>query len=84
MSLDIGRGQIRGLVGENGAGKSTVIKMIVGAVAADEGSVIVDGRPVRPGSVRAAASAGIVAIHQDPQIVPWLSAADNALLTPSP
>ena len=84
VSLDVGPGQVRGLVGENGAGKSTVIKMIAGACAQDEGAVVVDGRAVPHGSVRAAASAGIVAVHQDAQIVPGLSAADNALLTRLP
>jgi ABC-type sugar transport system ATPase subunit len=84
VSFEVLAGEARGLVGENGAGKSTLIEMIAGACAPDEGVIGVAGRRVIPGSVRAAASAGIAVIHQEPRIVPALSAAANAFLSRIP
>lgn len=44
VSFEIEPGEIRGLIGENGAGKSTIIKSIAGAIQFDEGKVIIDGK----------------------------------------
>ena len=45
-SLAVKRGEVHGLVGENGAGKSTIIKILAGVYTADGGSVTIDGEPV--------------------------------------
>ena len=76
----IRRGCIHALVGENGAGKSTVGKIIAGVHTADSGSVIVDGRPCRFRSPRQAFAAGITTIAQELALVPDRTVADNVFL----
>ena len=76
----IRRGSIHGLVGENGAGKSTVGKVIAGVHTADSGTVFVDGRPCRFRSPRQAFSAGITTIAQELALVPDRSVIDNVFL----
>ena len=76
----IRRGCIHALVGENGAGKSTVGKVIAGVHTADSGSVIVNGRPCRFRSPRQAFAAGITTIAQELALVPDRTVADNVFL----
>ncbi len=76
----IRRGCIHALVGENGAGKSTVGKVIAGVHTADSGSVIVNGRSCRFRSPRQAFAAGITTIAQELALVPDRSVADNVFL----
>ena len=76
----IRRGCIHALVGENGAGKSTVGKIIAGVHTADSGSVMVNGRPCRFRSPRQAFAAGITTIAQELALVPDRSVADNVFL----
>lgn len=78
--ISIRRGCIHALVGENGAGKSTVGKIIAGVNTADSGSMIVNGRPCRFRSPRQAFTAGITAIAQELALVPDRSVADNVFL----
>ena len=78
--ISIRRGCIHAVVGENGAGKSTVGKIIAGVHTADSGSVTVNGRPCRFRSPRQAFAAGITAIAQELALVPDRSVADNVFL----
>ena len=78
--ISIRRGCIHALVGENGAGKSTVGKIIAGVHTADSGSMIVNGRPCRFRSPRQAFTAGITALAQELALVPDRSVADNVFL----
>ena len=78
--IAIGRGCIHALVGENGAGKSTVGKIISGVHAADSGSVLVNGHQCRFRSPRQAFAAGITTISQELALVPDRSVADNVFL----
>ena len=71
VDLDIYLGEIHALVGDNAAGKSTLIKILSGAVAKDEGSVAFDGRPVTIAQPRDAKHLGIETVYQD------LALADN-------
>ena len=80
VSFDVAAGSIHALLGENGAGKSTVIKMLAGVVPVDGGHLEVDGVRQRPASVRAAQALGIVALPQELSLVPSLDAADNIYL----
>ena len=64
VSLELHPGEVLALLGENGAGKSTCVKLLGGIVAPDLGSVMLDGQPVRFGSARAAARHGIAVVHQ--------------------
>jgi len=71
------RGSIHAVLGENGAGKSTLIKIASGVVQPDEGSMTLDGAPVRFASPSAANAAGVVCIFQELSLMPDLSVADN-------
>ena len=68
-SLAIHPGEVVGLVGDNGAGKSTIVKMISGYIEPTAGTIKVMGRPVRFGSPREARAAGIETVYQDLAIV---------------
>jgi len=80
VSLAIAPGEIHALMGENGAGKSTLIRILAGVVAADAADIAIDGRPVtidRPGD---AFAHGLRFFHQELNVVPTLSVAENIFL----
>src|SRR5687768_4629139 len=77
-------GEIHGLVGENGAGKSTMMKIIAGVHSEYEGRMRIDGRDVRFRSARDALAAGVGMVHQELSIVPDLSVAENVFLGAQP
>ena len=79
-SFAIRRGSVHALVGENGAGKSTISKMIAGAVAPSRGELLLDGAPVHFSSPRQALAAGIAIIDQELAMVPARSVVDNVFL----
>ncbi len=80
VGFDLRRGEIHALMGENGAGKSTLMKILSGVHTGYEGTVSVEGAPVHFTGVRDAENAGIAIIHQELNLVPELSVADNILL----
>jgi erythritol transport system ATP-binding protein len=71
------RGRVHALIGENGAGKSTLLKVLAGVEQPTSGSLHADGRPVRLASARHAAAHGIGMIHQELQLFPELTVAEN-------
>ncbi len=73
-------GEIHALMGENGAGKSTFIKVITGVHRAEEGEMFLDGKPVRFRNTREAQQAGIAAIYQHVTAYPHLSVAENIFM----
>jgi ribose transport system ATP-binding protein len=77
-------GEIHGLVGENGAGKSTMMKIIAGVHHGYDGEMRVEGRPVQFRSPRDALAAGIGMVHQELSVVPDLSVAENVFLGHQP
>ena len=77
VSLDIYAGEAHALVGENGAGKSTVVKVLAGVHAPDAGTVSLDGAPVNFAGPAEARAAGIAVIYQEPTLFPDLSVAEN-------
>ncbi|MEI6873543.1 MAG: sugar ABC transporter ATP-binding protein [Spirochaetota bacterium] len=79
-TLSLAAGEVHALVGENGAGKSTLIKAMAGIVRPDSGTVAMDGRAIAPGSVAEARRHGLSFIHQELNLVPWFSAAENIFL----
>jgi ribose transport system ATP-binding protein len=80
VGLALEPGTIHALLGENGAGKSTLIKIITGVHAPDAGTVEIDGASVRFSSPRDAIRAGIAAVHQERNLIPRFSIAENIML----
>ena len=79
-SLTAGAGEVHSLCGENGAGKSTLMKILCGAIVEYEGSILLDGQPVKFSGPRDAEDAGIRIIHQELNLVPDLSVTSNIFL----
>jgi ribose transport system ATP-binding protein len=79
-SLSIARGEIHALMGENGAGKSTLIKILAGVVRADSADIAIDGRPVTIDSPGSSFRHGLRFIHQELNVVPTVSVAENIFL----
>lgn len=77
IDFNLCAGEVHALLGENGAGKSTLIKVLGGIYAADEGRILIDGKPVCIDSVQSARNQGISIIHQELMIVPEMSISDN-------
>ena len=74
LNLDVYGGEIVALLGQNGAGKSTVIKMMAGIHAPSAGRMTLRGQPLTPGK------AGLAFIHQDLGLVEWMTVAENLAL----
>jgi len=80
VDLDVYAGKLTALVGDNGAGKSTVAKIITGAIAADAGEILIHGRPVLLPDPLAARQIGIEAVYQDLALPPNLDILSNIFL----
>ena len=80
VNLSVVGGQVHALMGENGAGKSTLIKLLAGVVPADSMTVSIDGADVALSSAQEAQRAGFRFIHQELNIVPQVSVAENMLI----
>lgn len=80
IDLDIATGEIHGLIGENGAGKSTLGKIIGGYYTAGAGEIEAFGEPARNWSPPVALTSGVAMMHQELQLVPALSVAQNVFL----
>ena len=84
VDLDVAVGEVHCLLGQNGAGKSTLIKVLGGAHRADAGTIVLDGAEVSFATPHAADGAGIATIHQELDLVPGLSVAENVVLGHEP
>jgi len=80
VDLEVYPGEVVGLVGDNGAGKSTLVKTISGVIAADEGQIFVDGKPVIINSPQAASQLGIETVYQDLALCDNLDVVSNLFL----
>ncbi|HVA92667.1 MAG TPA: sugar ABC transporter ATP-binding protein, partial [Chloroflexota bacterium] len=80
-ALTVAPGEIHALLGANGAGKSTMVKMLTGVIRPDGGTIRVRGQAVRLRSPRAAQKAGLAAVFQDPALAPDLTVLENLRLT---
>ncbi|MGH3875686.1 MAG: sugar ABC transporter ATP-binding protein [Actinophytocola sp.] len=80
IDLTVRAGEVHALLGENGAGKSTLMRVLSGDVTDHDGEVRIAGAPVRFAAPVDAQRAGIAMIHQELDLVPGLSVADNIFL----
>ena len=80
VDFEVRAGEIHGLVGENGAGKSTLVKVLGGAILPDAGQLYWKGTPVQIRSPHEALRLGIAVMHQERNLVPFFSGAENILL----
>ncbi|MHA6623849.1 sugar ABC transporter ATP-binding protein [Pseudonocardia sichuanensis] len=84
MHLELRRGEVLALVGENGAGKSTLMKLLSGIYTADEGEFLLDGKPLQVSGPRDALEQGISIIHQEFNLMPDLTVAQNIFIGREP
>ncbi len=84
VKLDLYPGQVTALVGENGAGKSTTVKILTGIYQPNGGTIRIDGDPIAFASPNDAAKAGITAIHQETVLFDELSVAENIYIGHAP
>src|ERR1051325_10182760 len=84
VSFDLCAGEVHALLGENGAVKSTLIKVITGAHQPDGGTIEIAGQPVRHLTPAAAHKLGIACIYQQPALFPDLTVAENIALRLEP
>ncbi len=80
VSFDVEKGEILALIGENGAGKSTVIKSISGAIDFDTGSIVIEGNEFAKLTPALAKEQGIGVVYQELNLVPSLSIMENIFL----
>jgi len=80
VDFTIRKGEIHCLVGENGCGKSTLIKIISGVLQPDSGRIVVEGKPVASLGSAATMARGIQVIYQDLSLFPNLTVAENIAL----
>ena len=83
-SLILNRGEVVALMGANGAGKSTFVKILTGALSPDTGHVRIKGRDARVSSPAEARRSGLVPVYQEPSLIPDLDVADNLRLGNTP
>ncbi len=83
-SLTVGRGEVHALVGQNGAGKSTLMKILAGAYRRDSGTILLDGQPVEFRTPHQAQASGVSTIHQEINLVPYRSVAENIFMGREP
>ncbi|WP_433790057.1 ATP-binding cassette domain-containing protein [Actinoplanes sp. CA-252034] len=84
VSTTVRAGQVTCVLGDNGAGKSTFIKILSGVHQPDGGELLIDGAPVRLGSPREALDAGIATVYQDLAMVPLMAIWRNFFLGSEP
>jgi ribose transport system ATP-binding protein len=82
--LELKRGEVHALVGENGAGKSTLMKVLTGIYKRDGGAILYKGKEVNFSSPKEAQDAGIGIIHQELNLMPHLTVAENIYIGREP
>jgi ABC-type sugar transport system ATPase subunit len=84
VAFMLGRGEVHALVGQNGAGKSTMINVLSGMIAPDAGEIRLAGRPASIDSTRKAIELGIATVYQELSLLPNLTVAQNIALGHEP
>jgi simple sugar transport system ATP-binding protein len=84
VSFELRRGEVHALLGENGAGKSTLMNILYGLYKADDGQILLHGKPVVFASAKDAIEAGIGMVHQHFMLIPVMTVAENIVLGNEP
>jgi simple sugar transport system ATP-binding protein len=84
VDFDLRAGEVHCLVGENGAGKSTMMNMLYGLLEPTEGQILMDGKPVAIHGPRHAIDLGIGMVHQHFMLIPVFTVAENIVLADEP
>ncbi len=84
VDFDLRQGEVHALLGENGAGKSTLMNILYGLYKADEGEIVLGGKPVAFASAKDAIEAGIGMVHQHFMLIPVMTVAENIVLGTEP
>lgn len=84
IDFDLKAGEVHALMGENGAGKSTFVKILSGVYPPDEGEIALDGRAIAITDPTRARELGVSPVHQELQLEPYLSVAENIFLGRQP
>jgi ribose transport system ATP-binding protein len=84
VSFSLRRGEIHAVIGQNGAGKSTMINIISGMLQPESGEILLSGRPVHIDSTRGAIAHGIATVYQELSLLPNLTIAQNIVLGREP
>ena len=84
VDFSVRPGRVHGLVGENGAGKSTLTKVLAGLYPPDAGTIALDGQPLSLRGTDDALTRGIVTVHQDINLIPTQTVAENIFLANEP
>lgn len=84
VNISLRGGEVQALLGENGAGKSTLIKLLTGVYQTQEGGIFLDGELVSFGSPLEATKAGIGVVHQERNLIPYFTVAENIVLQDQP
>ncbi len=84
VDLNVSEGELVALLGENGAGKSTLMNILYGLYTADQGEILIDGKPLVLGSPAESIAAGIGMVHQHFMLVPVFTVAENVILGVEP
>lgn len=80
ISLEVGYAEIHAIIGENGAGKSTLMNIIAGVFPPEEGTMGFEGRPIKLATPLDAQKAGIGIVHQEINLCPDISVAENIFI----
>src|SRR5215831_8996508 len=80
VCLELHAGKVNAIIGENGAGKSTLMKILSGVYADYDGRIIYKNNPVRFQNTKQAQAAGIAIIHQELNLIPYLTITENIFL----
>ncbi|SDC18246.1 ABC transporter [Candidatus Frackibacter sp. WG12] len=84
VNFNLHQGEVHALLGENGAGKSTLMKVLNGIYQKNSGSIYLEGNQVEFKSPKEAQEAGLAIIHQELELIPYLTVAENIFLGREP